>query len=51
MDAKEAARAVKELEARRAIPIHYGDIIGTRADAETFKKLCGVPVDILEPQG
>lgn len=51
MDAREAARAVEELGARRAIPIHYGDVVGSRAEAEAFKELCSVPVEILEPRG
>ena len=50
MDAKEAAQAVADLQARRAIPIHYGDIVGGAADAAEFKKLCKVPVEILEPR-
>jgi L-ascorbate metabolism protein UlaG (beta-lactamase superfamily) len=50
MTADEAAQAVADLGAKRAIPIHYGTIVGTRADAEAFKKRCGVPVEILDPQ-
>ena len=49
MTAAEAALAVADIGARRAIPIHYGDIVGTRDDALAFKKQCAVPVDILEP--
>lgn len=49
MTADEAAALVNVLRPRLAIPIHWGDIVGTRADAERFKKLCAVPVDILTP--
>jgi len=49
MDAEEAAKAVQDLQARRAIPIHYGSIVGGYDDALRFKKLCSVLVDILEP--
>jgi len=39
MDAKEAAQAAKKLNTKVAIPMHYGTIIGTKEDAETFKSL------------
>jgi L-ascorbate metabolism protein UlaG (beta-lactamase superfamily) len=49
MDAAEAAKAVVDLQAKKAIPIHFGTIVGDRKDAEQFKKLCQAPVEILEP--
>ncbi|MGE5138583.1 MAG: MBL fold metallo-hydrolase [Rudaea sp.] len=48
MTAKEAAAAVNEFKPGKAIPMHYDDIVGTRKDAEEFKRLCRVPVDILD---
>lgn len=47
MTADEAARAAKLINPRLAIPIHFGSIVGSRIDAEEFKKLAGVPVEIL----
>ena len=46
MTAEEAAQAVNLIKPECAIPIHYGDIIGSESDAETFKKRCDVPVEI-----
>ncbi len=39
MSAQEAAQLVNLLKPKVAIPIHYGAIIGTQQDAETFKSL------------
>ena len=47
MSAEEAAAAVNEMNPRLAIPVHFGDIVGSVADAEKFRKLCRVPVEIL----
>ena len=38
MDADEAARAVERINPKVAIPIHYGDIVGSQRDAERFKQ-------------
>jgi len=46
MNAEEAALAVNMIRPRVAIPIHYGDIVGSIEDAERFRDLCEVPVDI-----
>ena len=46
MTAKEAAEAANLIRPEAAIPIHYGDIVGTAADAAQFKKLCKAPVEI-----
>lgn len=50
MTAREAAQAVNELVKPKglAIPMHYGTIVGSEKDAETFKELVNVcKVDIL----
>ena len=47
MAAEEAAEAVQSIKPRRAIPMHYGAIVGTEADARRFARLSGVPVEIL----
>lgn len=46
MSAQEAADAANLIRPEAAIPIHYGDIVGTEEDARTFKKRCKAPVDI-----
>ncbi len=50
MTATEAAQAANTIMPSLAIPMHYGDpdVVGTRQDAEEFKKLAKVPVEILE---
>ncbi len=50
MTAVEAAEAANTLKPSLAIPMHYGDpdVVGTRTDAEEFKRLAKVPVEILE---
>ncbi|MFH1064808.1 MAG: MBL fold metallo-hydrolase [Candidatus Woesearchaeota archaeon] len=48
MTPEEAAKAVESCKARMAIPMHYGAIIGDKTDAEKFKRLAKVPVEILE---
>jgi len=47
MAAREAADAVNALKPKMAIPIHYGDIVGSLDDAEKFKKLAKIPVEII----
>ena len=39
MTAEEAAEAVNRMKPKVAVPIHYGSIVGTKADAERFKNL------------
>jgi L-ascorbate metabolism protein UlaG (beta-lactamase superfamily) len=46
MTAKEAAEAVNLIRPEFAIPIHYGDIVGTLDDAIQFMSLCKIPVEI-----
>jgi len=50
MDARQAAEAAARIGPRRAVPMHWGDIVGGRADAEEFKKLFGDNVTILEKE-
>ena len=44
MDAGEAAKDANKIEPEIAIPIHYGSIVGSKADIETFK--AGLDKDI-----
>lgn len=48
MNAEEAAEAAKRIDPDVAIPMHWGDIVGTRKDAEEFQRLAGVKVEILD---
>jgi len=52
MDAKQAAAAVNLIAPKVAIPIHFGDIVGSGKDAENFASLVKKgEVKILEPSG
>ena len=51
MTAEEAARAVEDINPKTAVPIHWGSIVGSRRDADTFKSLCSCDVEILESEG
>jgi L-ascorbate metabolism protein UlaG (beta-lactamase superfamily) len=44
MTAEEAAQACAMISATAAVPMHFGDIVGTAADAARFQSLCGIPV-------
>jgi len=48
MTAEEAARAVADIQPKIAIPMHWGSVAGSRADAERFKQLCQCEVWIPE---
>lgn len=49
MTAEEAAQAAKAMTVKVVIPMHYGSVVGTVADAKRFEKLCGEKVvEILE---
>jgi len=50
MDADQAAQAATQISPTLAIPYHWGDIVGGRADAERFAKSCACPAKILEPE-
>ena len=50
MNADEAARAAFLIKPKKAIPMHFGSIVGTREDAERFVELCkgeGVEAEVL----
>jgi len=49
MGAEEAVKAVELIRPKKAIPMHWGDIVGGKADAQLFKRLCPCDVEILEP--
>jgi L-ascorbate metabolism protein UlaG (beta-lactamase superfamily) len=49
MDAAQAAEATKYIKPKRAIPYHWGDIVGGRADAEKFAAAAECKVQILSP--
>jgi L-ascorbate metabolism protein UlaG (beta-lactamase superfamily) len=49
MTAEEAAAACSTLLAKVVVPMHYGTIVGSGNDAQRFKELCPLPVEILEP--
>lgn len=48
--AEEAVKAAEMLKPKVVIPMHYGSIVGSRADAERFKELWPGDVVILDPQ-
>jgi L-ascorbate metabolism protein UlaG (beta-lactamase superfamily) len=48
--AEEAVEAAEKLQPKVVIPMHYGSIVGSRADAERLKELWPGEVVILEPQ-
>ncbi|MFC1774982.1 MBL fold metallo-hydrolase [Nanoarchaeota archaeon] len=50
MTAEEAAKCVNEMKPKLAIPMHYGAIVGTVDDANKFKDLVNIPVEILEKE-
>ncbi|MEM3097069.1 MAG: MBL fold metallo-hydrolase [Nitrososphaerota archaeon] len=50
MTAREAAEAANTMRPSVAIPMHYGAIVGSSADAQEFKRLCKCEVVILEKE-
>jgi L-ascorbate metabolism protein UlaG (beta-lactamase superfamily) len=48
MNASEAADATKQFKPKQAIPYHWGDIVGSQADADNFKKLADCKVTVLK---
>jgi L-ascorbate metabolism protein UlaG (beta-lactamase superfamily) len=50
MTPQEAAEAVVSVNPKIAIPMHYDAIVGTKSDAETFKRLVKCEVKILEKE-
>ena len=51
MTAAEAAEAARRIAPGLAVPMHWGDHIGTRADAEEFARLAPGEVRIMSPAG
>ena len=49
MTAGEAAEAARRIQPRVAVPMHWGEHIGTREDAEDFAERAPVEVRLLEP--
>ena len=49
MTATEAAEAARRIQPRVAVPMHWGEHLGTRADAELFAQVAPVEVRVLEP--
>jgi L-ascorbate metabolism protein UlaG (beta-lactamase superfamily) len=47
MTAEEAARACDLIAARVAVPMHWGEHVGTEDDARRFVALCGTPATLL----
>lgn len=47
MTPDEALEAIRLLEPKLVVPMHYGDIVGTLADAERLRSMSKVPVVIL----
>jgi L-ascorbate metabolism protein UlaG (beta-lactamase superfamily) len=50
MNPREAAEAADDVQPKVAIPFHYGAIVGSSNDAETFKKHCTIAVEILRKE-
>ena len=49
-DAAQAAEIVRAVKPKIAVPMHIGDIVGSLADAERFKKLADCRVEILKKE-
>ncbi|MBN2297819.1 MAG: MBL fold metallo-hydrolase [Deltaproteobacteria bacterium] len=49
MTADDAGRALGDIQADHAIPIHFGDIVGTRKDAVRLSETASCTVHILRP--
>lgn len=49
MDVCTAKEAAEDIKPSLVIPIHYGDIVGSRKDAERFKQVSTANVQILNP--
>ena len=47
MDAAEAAEATGHIKPKQAIPYHWGEIVGSRADAEAFAEAAECEVQVL----
>ncbi len=49
MDAPEAADACRQIRPACAVPYHWGDIVGTEADAQRFAETAPCDVTVLRP--
>ncbi len=49
MTAEEAAEAARRIQPRVAVPMHWGAEVGSRQDAERFRRLAPTRVEILKP--
>ena len=49
MNSEEAADVANLIKPQLAVPMHFGSVVGSKSDAERFKNLCKVPVEILTP--
>jgi len=49
LDAAQAARACESIGCATAVPYHWGDIVGSKADAETFAAAATCEVRVLQP--
>lgn len=49
MGPEDAAEAVKNIKPKQAIPYHWGDIVGSRKEADRFAKLAQCEVTVLSP--
>lgn len=50
MTAQEAVEACRAIAPKVAIPMHYGAIVGSTADAEFFRSRAGCRVEVLTPE-
>ncbi len=50
MTAEEAADAASKIKPEIAVPMHFGSVVGSLSDAEQFKRVCDVPVEILKKE-
>jgi len=48
MTASEAAQVANQIKPKVAVPMHWGDIVGTHTDAKLFCEQCQVPTQMLE---
>ncbi|MGQ9628044.1 MAG: MBL fold metallo-hydrolase [Anaerolineae bacterium] len=47
MTAEEAAQAAERIRPQIAIPMHFGEIVGSKRDAELFRQLCPPDVQVI----
>jgi L-ascorbate metabolism protein UlaG (beta-lactamase superfamily) len=50
MTAEQAAEAARLMGARAVVPMHWGDIVGSRADAERFASLFEGTTHLVDPE-